>query len=211
MLNYLLQRQFREEFEGLEFSAVRWQDYDQDGDPDLFLSGATDAGRLAEIYQNVDGDFVESSSAFTAVSKSAAAWGDYDKDGDMDLFVTGQISNTDRVAKLYNNLLVTPNSSIQSLTSDEHIAEVPQTISLSTHPNPFNPTTEISYSLSKPSEVRLRVFDITGRQVGSLVNKFQEAGQHSARFDASHLASGVYLTVLETTHQVMTQKIVLIK
>ncbi|MBC8043295.1 MAG: S8 family peptidase [Rhizobacter sp.] len=60
------------------------------------------------------------------------------------------------------------------------------------YPNPFNPNTVIAYQLSRNSEVRLKVFDVLGREVATLVNAKQAAGNYSVRFDASNLSSGIY-------------------
>ncbi len=60
-------------------------------------------------------------------------------------------------------------------------------------PNPFNPSTQIRFALPEPAHVRLTVYDVTGRQVRQLVNIDKAAGYHEATFDASGLASGVYL------------------
>jgi hypothetical protein len=65
------------------------------------------------------------------------------------------------------------------------------------YPNPFNPVTSISYSLNTNSVVKLKVFDMLGREVSSLVNTTQFAGEHSAQFNANGLASGVYVYRLE--------------
>jgi tetratricopeptide (TPR) repeat protein len=64
--------------------------------------------------------------------------------------------------------------------------------SLGNYPNPFNPTTIINYQLSKSGHVTLKVYDILGREVATLVNENQNPGIHSTTFDASKLASGVY-------------------
>ncbi|HMQ81032.1 MAG TPA: cellulase family glycosylhydrolase [Ignavibacteria bacterium] len=64
-------------------------------------------------------------------------------------------------------------------------------------PNPFNPSTRISYSLAVNSNVRLRIYDMTGREVASLVNDYMLNGVHSAEFNASQLASGVYIYKLD--------------
>lgn len=72
-------------------------------------------------------------------------------------------------------------------------AGVPQRFSLSqNYPNPFNPETAISYQLSSVSEVSLKVYDLLGREVQTLVNERQSAGKYSVRFQAGGLASGVY-------------------
>lgn len=59
-------------------------------------------------------------------------------------------------------------------------------------PNPFNPSTTISYQLPNDANVQINVFDITGKQVASLFDGSQRAGNHSVKFDASNLSSGVY-------------------
>lgn len=78
-------------------------------------------------------------------------------------------------------------------------------------PNPFNPTTNIQFELSESSEVTLQVFDITGRRVATLVNGKQPAGQQTVQFDASALASGVYIYKLTTPNQTINRQMVLIK
>ena len=65
------------------------------------------------------------------------------------------------------------------------------------YPNPFNPTTAVSFQLPVVSEVRLAVYDVLGREVAVLVNERKTPGRYEARFDASGLASGVYLYRLQ--------------
>ncbi len=79
------------------------------------------------------------------------------------------------------------------------------------YPNPFNPTTVISYEVPEQSQVRLDVFDITGRHVATLVNEQINAGQHQITFDASNLSSGVYMYRLQAGSTVMTRQLTLIK
>ena len=61
------------------------------------------------------------------------------------------------------------------------------------YPNPFNPSTYISYQLPKSDFVTLKVFDVLGREIKTLVNKYQDAGKHSIEFNAATLASGMYI------------------
>ncbi|HEY9165681.1 MAG TPA: T9SS type A sorting domain-containing protein [Candidatus Kryptonia bacterium] len=73
------------------------------------------------------------------------------------------------------------------------LAGEPQLFSLGqNYPNPFNPNTVINYQLVENSFVRLKVYDILGREVKSLVNERQTAGSHNVTFSASNLPSGVY-------------------
>jgi len=79
------------------------------------------------------------------------------------------------------------------------------------YPNPFNPTTAISYQLKAVSHVTLRVFDVLGREVATLVDGQMPAGSHQVTFDASHLSSGVYLYELKAGDFVQTRTMVLTK
>jgi endoglucanase len=69
---------------------------------------------------------------------------------------------------------------------------------LQNYPNPFNPSTTISYQLSARSSVSLKVYDILGHQVASLMEGVKSAGRHSVIFDGAHLASGIYFVQCNT-------------
>jgi hypothetical protein len=79
------------------------------------------------------------------------------------------------------------------------------------YPNPFNPVTQISYELPQQSDVLLEVYDMTGRQIATLVNETVAAGSHQVSFDASDLSSGVYLYRLTAGNQVFSRKLTVIK
>ncbi|MCL5020190.1 MAG: T9SS type A sorting domain-containing protein, partial [Bacteroidetes bacterium] len=65
-------------------------------------------------------------------------------------------------------------------------------LSLQNYPNPFNPTTKISYQMPRNGQVTLKVYDVLGRLVSTLVDGYQSAGVHTAQFNGDNLASGVY-------------------
>ncbi len=79
------------------------------------------------------------------------------------------------------------------------------------YPNPFNAETTISYSLRKSGLVSLRVFNISGEEVASLVNGVRPAGEHAVHFDTSKLASGVYLYRLTVGNSSFNKKLLLLK
>ncbi len=79
------------------------------------------------------------------------------------------------------------------------------------YPNPFNPSTVISYQLSTSSDVFLKVYDICGRLIATLVNERQSAGEHKVTFEASDLAGGVYFYKLTASKQSQTKRMLLIR
>ncbi len=78
-------------------------------------------------------------------------------------------------------------------------------------PNPFNPTTTLSFTLPAAARVKLSVFDIAGRQVAELVDGFQNAGVHEVIWDAAGLPSGIYCAHLSAGSRSAAQKMVLLK
>lgn len=78
-------------------------------------------------------------------------------------------------------------------------------------PNPFNPSTVVGYQLSVAGRARLSVYDLLGREVAVLVNEKMPAGEHSVRFDADGLSSGVYIYRLQVGSEVLTRRMTLVK
>ena len=79
------------------------------------------------------------------------------------------------------------------------------------YPNPFNPSTTIRYALPARTHVTLTAFNTLGQRVAVLVEGEVEPGYHDVTFDASGLASGVYLYRLEAGDFVQTRRLVLVK
>lgn len=78
-------------------------------------------------------------------------------------------------------------------------------------PNPFNPNTNIRFDISKAGSVKLRIFDITGKEVSELINSNYAPGKYNYDFSAGNLASGIYFYKLETPGFVSIRKMVLVK
>ena len=81
----------------------------------------------------------------------------------------------------------------------------------SNFPNPFNPTTTISFTLPEKSFVALKIFDVLGREVATLVNGIKESGEHKATFNASNLPSGVYIYSIQAGIYSAVKKMILVK
>lgn len=109
-------------------------------------------------------------------------------------------------------LAIRPTFLVKNIVPIESEATLPDQISLAQNfPNPFNPSTQIQYSLPAAGRVRLTVYDVLGRMVTRLVDTDQGAGQYSVLVNASTWASGVYFYTLESGQQRMTQKMLLLK
>ena len=93
-----------------------------------------------------------------------------------------------------NNMILPDQFSIQSI-----------------YPNPFNPRVNITYALPENIHVKLDIFDISGRQVQSLVNEYKTAGYHSAVWYTNNKGSGLYICRLSFGNQTITQKMLLMK
>jgi hypothetical protein len=82
---------------------------------------------------------------------------------------------------------------------------------LQNYPNPFNPRTNIGFRIQESGLVSLTVFDVLGREVVSLIHEEMNPGNHAIEFDASKLASGVYVYRLQSAGSVAVRKLVLMK
>ncbi len=97
-------------------------------------------------------------------------------------------------------------------TATEPGDDLPTAVELEpNYPNPFNPQTTLTFSLDRPSRARLTVHDLLGRLVATLVDEPRAAGRHEVRFDASGLASGVYVYRLETERGNLARTMALVR
>ncbi|MDP4116439.1 MAG: T9SS type A sorting domain-containing protein [Bacteroidota bacterium] len=79
------------------------------------------------------------------------------------------------------------------------------------YPNPFNPSTQIKFSVAAPGMVTLKVYNILGKEVASLINEHKEAGNYTYNFNAQNLSSGVYFYTVKTGNFVQTKKMTLLR
>lgn len=97
-------------------------------------------------------------------------------------------------------------------TSVEVVNTTPEAYSLAqNYPNPFNPSTTIEFSLPKQSNVTLKVYNMLGQEVATLVSETLGAGRYTSKFDGSKVASGAYVYRLTADNFIMTSKMMLIK
>jgi hypothetical protein len=79
------------------------------------------------------------------------------------------------------------------------------------YPNPFNPSTVIKYQVPTTGKVMLKIYDLLGKEITTLVNENQNAGYYSVPFDASNLSSGIYFYTLTSGEFSSTKKMTLVK
>jgi hypothetical protein len=104
------------------------------------------------------------------------------------------------------------NLSFSGIASVEQLSQTPSDFRLEqNYPNPFNPATNIQYSIPEASFVQLKVYDVIGNEVATLVNDVQTAGTYRADFTAGNLSSGLYIARLRVGDNVSSIKMTLLK
>ena len=140
-------------------------------------------------------------------------------------FNTQQVDNTGAISKdgtlylgVHNTSLVTNQTKTLIAIKDTGAVSVDENnitindYSLSqNYPNPFNPNTMIKYSIKERGFVQLKVYDILGKEVTTLVNEEKQQGNYSVNFDGSNLPSGVYLYSLRINDFAENRKMILLR
>ncbi|MFI5406815.1 MAG: T9SS type A sorting domain-containing protein, partial [Nitrososphaerales archaeon] len=174
---------------------------DVDGDLDLDIVTSNFTGANFTLYENDgSGVFINRNDLPSNLAGSCAVFHDRDNDGDMDM--TG-------IDERQDLLILFTNSPVTEINSEENIPD--EFILLQNYPNPFNPGTVISYQLPMNSNVTLKIYDILGNEITTLVNEQKEPGTYEIYFDASGLSSGMYYYTLTSSGFSETKKMILLK
>ena len=100
----------------------------------------------------------------------------------------------------------------QKAISVKKEAELPETYNLSqNYPNPFNPSTNIEFSVPKATHTSLKIYNVLGQEITTLVNETKEAGSYIATFNANNLPSGIYYYTIKADNYIASKKMMLIK
>lgn len=95
---------------------------------------------------------------------------------------------------------------------DDETAPLPEKMELQKpYPNPFNPSTDITFSVPRASRVNIDAYNLLGQKVATLLSNYQNAGQHTIRWRPENLSSGIYLIKLSDGYQTRTQRVTLLK
>ena len=176
-------------------------DVDEDGDIDV-LGAAEFSGNVA-LWLNNDGSALNWTKQ-SITNNFAGAWGiyaeDIDNDDDPDIISGASVANdvtwweNDGVAKVENSFVLPIESQL-----------------MQNYPNPFNPSTTIRYSVSNGNFVTLKIYDLLGNKIQSLVNEEKQAGNYEYQYDATGLTSGMYFYQLNVGSFSLTKKMFLLK
>ncbi len=188
----------------LYWGTSNFVDYDNDGDLDIFLSGAdANTNAYAKFYKNTNGDFTEDTNAEIGIYGtyvSAADWSDYDNDGDLDFVLTGLNSNSDAITKVYTNQQ-------ESLSINEFTI----TNQLLIYPNPTtNKIVNLVYDESKLSDTThtVSIFSTLGQKVFE-TNLVNTSKIFKKNLDLTTLESGIYVVQLTSGNQSVSKKLIL--
>jgi hypothetical protein len=107
---------------------------------------------------------------------------------------------TDKILEVGINIPVDDNRDLSAVS-----------FSLTSHPNPFNPTTSIKLTVPQTARATLKIFDITGRAVETLHEGILSAGAHNFTFNAANLPTGIYFVNVQSGTYTATQKLLLLK
>jgi hypothetical protein len=208
-------------FDDYESAFIKFFDIDNDGYDDLFMLGdkydpVDRINTYIQIYKNNYGNFnLEAEYRFGEyISPYKAIWTDINGDNKIDLVATTR----NGLLVFYNNLNVTRINNFENKKYNYSLSQ--------NFPNPFNPNTKIKYSIPVETghstasglslhNVLLKVYDILGKEVATLVNKEQPAGEYEVELSAEgggrKLTSGIYFYQLTVGSFIETKKMILLK
>jgi len=217
---------------------IKWEYYDNDDRKNLYYKFAYLNGlkKNYPVFSSTDftltANFLLKSLYLNHSSMNAAVFANFDlvardyqtqfqSTGTWYEFFSGQTLNVTDVNmtinlqpgeyRLYTSQYINKSDVVTGIQNE---SSVPKDYSLSqNYPNPFNPSTVIRYSIPNAGNVTLKVYDMLGREVVTLVNGYQSAGSHTAQFSIqnSQLASGIYLYRIQAGTFTSSKKMVLIK
>ena len=182
-------------------------DLDFDGDYDLLAGGGY---HKAHYYENVDGSWVEDTSMVEGIvtkQNASPAFADLDGDGDQDLILGNYDGNFDYYENMREVVAIKPTTAL------------PEDFKLNSYPNPFNPSTAISFSIFAKASmdrqrlVQINIYDLSGKLVKNILNENKTAGEYTINFTApATMSTGIYFCRLKVDGVTAdTKKITLLK
>ena len=178
---------------------VRLGDLDGDGDLDA-VTTHRELGNYVWVNDGT-GTFTSAGAILGTLGGTTVSLGDLDGDNDLDAFVGNELGRSN---KIYFN------QTNPSAVDQKHF--IPYTPMLKqNYPNPFNPTTKILFEIPQQGFVSLKIYDVLGNEIITLVDEEKPAGNYEVEFDGTGLPSGVYFFRIKANNFIQTKKMVLIK
>ncbi len=212
-----------------KFRAMYVADPDHDGNQSLMIAGEGN-GQIYDVEYKGTGNPKDSTSwdvkvifdvwQYSGISPTAVSTitprffygyptGDMDKDG-KDEYAFVNYSTDFSVWSNDVYLWVIENNQVVGV--DEEPGITPTKFALyQNHPNPFNPTTRIKFSVPERNNVNIKIFNMIGQEIQEIVNQEYEAGNYNVEFNASNLASGVYFYRIQSGNFVESKKMIYLK
>lgn len=190
--------------------------YSADTDVSLFLGSSTGKKRIRlshnEMNAVIIGNFAVVNQSINPQFFHSGLWFDYFTGDSIQVEnTTDPILLTPGEFHIFTDSYVEPPEA-GLLSNEPEEGLLPSNFDLSqNYPNPFNPVTTIPFSVAKSQKTSLRILDVTGRQVATLVNQTLTPGDYSLRWDGTGHASGIYLARLRSGKQTKTVKMILVK
>jgi len=167
-------------------------------------NGVTGNATLLTTLDRGTTSFIDYDYLYTSSYTDDLLW--YDVKPQLDLS-SGTVYSDDNWQAVYGRL----DPSVERGNNLAIMNIVPSDYSITSYPNPFNPTTVIRYALPEECEVSLKVYNILSQEVASLVNEAKSAGSHTVNFNANNLPSGIYIARLQAGSKVLSIKLQLVK
>lgn len=167
----------------------------------LYIDGELKASELLDTNNSI----AKISAAYAYLAKGGYT-GDATWSGEiLEFNIFNKALSSDEILFLYNKGSV-PTS------VDGGMSMHPKEFSLlQNFPNPFNPETKISFDLPKESQVKIKVYDMLGREIATLLDEIKPAGRHFVQFDGAKFSNGVYVYRMDAGNQVFSKKMILLK
>jgi 1,4-alpha-glucan branching enzyme len=179
------------------------------------VSGAIKRITFADAFMkvNIIGSFDVISSTVQGNFAQTGTWYDYFTGSPINVTSTSQsVTLAPGEFHIYTTVqLPTPEADILNAINLNHNTVVKEYKLSQNYPNPFNPSTIIKYQIPEAGNVTLKIYDILGREVKTLVNEYQRSGTYEVAFSATNLSSGIYFYQIRTNNFVSTKKMILIK
>ena len=178
---------------------------------DVWLD-TVEGGLLHHKYMLIDAPYPNSNPVTETGSFNYSNAATYNNDENLLLVYSPRVTNL-YLQEFYKRYRISGGTGIIIIGIEPVAGNIPEKFRLyQNYPNPFNPVSKIKYELSKSSNVKLKVYDLLGREVSELVNMSQQAGSYELTFDAHNLASGIYFyTMFADGVRIDSKKMLMLK